>query len=249
MSVIISFSISYYYSEEIIYILTKPLNDARLKEDHISKFHFIFTDLTEAFYASLYVSLFITACLLLVACLYQFFLFIQPGLYEYEKKQILSYLILSWFISFTSLIFTYFIILPGVCKFFLSYEINIHTGLQVEIEPKIFTYLSSSIKFFIWFQILLQIPICIFLSIKIGFFVPSDIGTKTILNEITKRRKFIYFIFFLFSGLISPFDCISQMLIMIWFIIVGEANIFLLLLAIYCTATTPAELAYKNANC
>ena len=198
ISIVLSFLISYTYSDELVYILTKPLKQAYI-DTYVwndSKLNFIFTDLSEAFTASLYVSLFATCWIFFISCIYQLLYFIQPGLYKHEQKRIKNYALISLLIAVSSLLCTYYLILPAACKFFLSYEINLNTEFQVKLEPKILTYIGSSLKFLTWLQIIFQVPSCIFLSIKIGL-LPDG---KQVLNEITKRRRVYYFFFILFSG-------------------------------------------------
>lgn len=230
-SLILSFCISYTYSNELIHIFTRPLKQAYLTNYTVrldmlnDKLNFIFTDLTEAFTATFYVSIFVTIYVLIFTVAYQIWLFIQPGLYKYEKQQIWYSIILSSLISVISFLSVYYLILPAACKFFLSYEINLNTDLQVKLEPKILTYLTTILKFFMCFQIFLQIPVCIFLFIKIGLLPNSH----TILNQITKKRQIYHFIFFFFSGLISPFDLLIQFIILFFCVLTYEVTIFILI--------------------
>ena len=96
-SVILTFFCSYFFSEQLIYILATPLEQARSSQNG-TPFHFIFTELTEAFFASIIISLFVTLCVLLWIAIYQFWLFIKPGLYFYEKRLFQSFLFLSFFL-------------------------------------------------------------------------------------------------------------------------------------------------------
>lgn len=230
-SLILSFCISYAYSVELLHIFTRPLKQAYLTNytarlDTLNdKLNFIFTDLTEAFTATFYVSIFAMSYIFLFTIIYQIWLFIQPGLYKYEKQQIWYSIILSSLISLLSFLSVYYLILPAACKFFLSYEINLNTDLQVKLEPKILTYLTTILKFFVCTQAFLQIPVCIFLFIKIGL-LPNN---HTILNQITKKRQIYYFIFFFISGLISPFDLLIQLTILFFCILTHEITIFILI--------------------
>lgn len=134
-------------------------------------------------------------------------------------------MLVSIIISLLSFLSVYYLILPAACKFFLSYEINLNTDLQVKLEPKILTYLTRILKFFMCFQIFLQVPMCIFLFIKIGFLPNSH----KIINQITKKRKVYYLIFFFISGLISPFDLLIQLTILLFCILTHEVTIFILI--------------------
>jgi sec-independent protein translocase protein TatC len=50
------------------------------------KLKFILTEITEAFMAATEISICITIYMIIPIILYQIWLFIKPGLYEYEKK-------------------------------------------------------------------------------------------------------------------------------------------------------------------
>lgn len=65
---IISFGCSYLFSEQIIYVLALPLEKARQGGASTYPFgsHLIFTELTEAFFASITISVFVS-CWVLVA--------------------------------------------------------------------------------------------------------------------------------------------------------------------------------------
>ena len=138
-SVILTFFCSYFFSEQLIYILATPLEQARSSQNG-TPFHFIFTELTEAFFASIIISLFVTFCVLLWIAIYQFWLFIKPGLYFYEKRLFQSFLFLSFFLSVLSVFVCYYMILPATCKFFLSFESGagaLHIYMQAKVGPHI----------------------------------------------------------------------------------------------------------------
>ena len=130
-----TFSCSYHYSEEITQILSKPLRDAYYTKHIIhdidtnintncaqiteaKPFHFIFTDLTEAFWTQWQVSWFITLYLFLPFFIYQLWLFIKPGLYNFEKIYLGILLLLSFTLAFLSISLAYGVLIPLICNFF-----------------------------------------------------------------------------------------------------------------------------------
>jgi len=100
----ISFLISLYFSEQIIYFLSLPLKQAYEQSYNFSgnemasdimimqggqidksKPSFIFTELTEAFFTRIQVSGFMTFYCFFFLFNYQFWLYLKPGLFEFEK--------------------------------------------------------------------------------------------------------------------------------------------------------------------
>jgi len=121
LAVFFSFLISLTVSEQIIYFLTKPLKEA-YKLQNSSDPHFIFTELTEAFFTRITCSIFLTFYSFLFFFCYQFWLYLKPGLFEFEKKKICIWIFWSFLMLFCSNIFLFFFILPSACKFFISME-------------------------------------------------------------------------------------------------------------------------------
>lgn len=279
-SFVLTFSTSYIFSDELIYLLALPLKQAYFdtncetklfssapkisakninvnldvegvahKFEQVLCFRFIFTDLTEAFTAALHVSLFISFYVTLPVILYQFWLFIKPGLYLYEKKQFEIISIMSFAAAAVNLLITYFFILPAACNFFLSFEIGTNSDmmLRINLEPKIYTYLCLVLKFLLWSQILFQIPVFLLILTKLGILSSKTALYKIVSPKIyekeikdsekkdeihvkTGRRKMCYGGLTLLSGLLSPPDIFSQLICCIFSIFIFEICVFILIL-------------------
>ena len=91
------------------------------KGEGAEKFHFIFTEITEAFMAATELSISITIYMLFPVILYQIWLFIKPGLYSYERKELKRQYMIYCVLSVINIIATLGIILPATCKFFLGF--------------------------------------------------------------------------------------------------------------------------------
>ena len=77
----IGFSISYFFKEKIFEILMRPLTAVMKTGDKV-----IFTGLPEAFFTYLKVSLLSGLMLSVPIILYEFWMFVAPGLYAKEKR-------------------------------------------------------------------------------------------------------------------------------------------------------------------
>ena len=134
---------------------------------------------------------------------YQVRLFVEPGLFAFERKVHIYISILSLSLALTSSIFTYFLLLPAACKFFLSFET---ASVQVYLNARMGTYLTFVLGLLSGCYFFFQLPILVLIFFKYG-----------LINEETlvKKRKLSYLFSLVLSILISPPDFLSQILLII----------------------------------
>lgn len=136
-----SFVTSYLYSEELFYILSKPLIDAYSNKSpnlDDTNVRFIFTDISEAFLTYIRISIISSLILTAPYIVYQAYSFFRPGIYKYEKSKIKSLYLISILLMILSICLSYYIILPKACNFFISYESSGTYNLyNIELEAKI----------------------------------------------------------------------------------------------------------------
>lgn len=243
---------------EIIEILAGPLEEAyqvgsvaREGTMEEKKLKFILTEITEAFMAATEISICITIYMIIPIILYQIWLFIKPGLYEYEKKiwkiRYGAYCILS----IINIIITYWIILPATCKFFLSFEMSdwngaegIKNGIEINLEAKIYTYVCLVERTIFWCQIILQVPTITILYIRSGWtksmrsikrerfekgggIQGMEESQEKIITRQRRGRGMCYVVGIIISGIIAPPDIISQVIIATPIIILYEITIYI----------------------
>ena len=90
VSVGIGFAISYGFKEQLFQILTRPLIAVMAADDKL-----IFTGLPEAFFTYLKVAFLSGIMLSTPIILYEFWMFVAPGLYQKEKRFLLPIVSLS----------------------------------------------------------------------------------------------------------------------------------------------------------
>jgi sec-independent protein translocase protein TatC len=146
---------------------------------------------------------------------YQVRLFVEPGLFAFERKVHIYISILSLSLALTSSIFTYFLLLPAACKFFLSFET---ASVQVYLNARMGTYLTFVLGLLSGCYFFFQLPILVLIFFKYG-----------LINEETlvKKRKLSYLFSLVLSILISPPDFLSQILLIIPFFFFYELTIFI----------------------
>lgn len=165
----------------------------------------VFTPLKLAFLCSIV----ITAPYLL----YELWSYIAPALYRDEKNFAFRWLILSIVLFYSGLIFAYFVALPLMTHFFVSFTPNI-----VELKPDITQFLSFAISLFLSFALAFQIPILII------FLVKTNIAHLEILK---KRRPYIIIGAFIVAIILIPSDIFSQTLLAIPLWLLFELGLFL----------------------
>lgn len=214
---ILLFSVSYFYSDQWIYILIKPL--ISLKKSN----YFIFTDMVEIFSLKIYLSIIISITLSIVCFFFQIWFFLAPGLYKKENKFIIKILVFYNIFLLCTIYLIFLYLIPYAWNFFLGFETTEHPFLfNIYLEPKIYNYILFIIRILLLTSILFQYPLFIFLLLLV----------KVIeINQITKFRKLFYVKILIIASLIAPPDIWSQIIIFVFFTIIIE--IFILFFFIF----------------
>ncbi len=184
----------YLFAEQILAILLKPLI-ASLPEGS----NLVFINLTEAFIAYLKVSILAGGIIASPYIFYQLWLFVAPGLYEKEKKAALSFVTFTVLSLLAGVAFCYFIILPVIFPFLLSFGKDMILPL-----PTIKNSVSIIIRLFFIFGLIFEIPLVSFFLARIGL-LRGDL--------LKGARKFIFLLSFVVAAIITPPDVVSQVIV------------------------------------
>jgi len=224
LSASIAFLISYIFSKGLIYLITSPLLDIQQVGNSVidKERFFIFTDMTEAFTTYIILSGYITIFSIVPLSLLQLWLFISPGLYPNEQKQLKLLFILSPLCFIVGCFITYYLILPTAWQFFIGFEtINSRDIVHIHLEAKISEYLYLTTRLFFFVGFVFQYPILL------GILIQLNILTKTWMID---KRKFICLFSFIIAALFSPPDVLSQMMIAIPLLFFYEMALLLIIL-------------------
>jgi sec-independent protein translocase protein TatC len=208
----------YYFGDPLLFLLIRPKT---IFFKNNAQTYFIFTNITEAFQTYLELALYFSTFLCFPIFIYHLFLFIIPGLYNYEKKIIKQFINIGVLTYIICILFIYYIIIPISWEFFSSFELNSTENLfNLYFETKLNEYLSYIMKIFFIFGLLFQFCLffCIYLTVN-----------KTTYIFLVNKRRYIYLICFFLAALITPPDFFSQLLIGIPLIILYELHIFWLI--------------------
>lgn len=189
----IGFVISYAFKEYLFEILTLPLINAMGSGEKL-----IFTGLPEAFFTYLKVALLSGLMLSAPIILYQFWLFVAPGLYDKERRLLFPIVILSTFFFLGGALFGYFIVFPWGFKFFLGFASE-----TIRPLPSMKEYLSFSAKLLLAFGLVFEMPLVITFLAKLGL-VSVDF--------LKKNRKYALLLFFVGAAILTPPDVVTQVM-------------------------------------
>lgn len=180
----------YIYSKEYIFFFVQPLG---LR-------HFIFTNISEAFQASIELSFGCSILLMIPFLFYQIFCFFCPGFFESERKYYKNILLIFILLSLISLVFSYRILLPLISQFFVNFEIQ-KLGINLQLEARILGSIGFIGKVFVLSEFLFTIPFVSFLLFRAGIFKR---------DFLVGNRKLCYFAILLVCALICPPDIFFQ---------------------------------------
>ena len=211
----IFFVICYFFAENIYGFLVEPYAEA-VKDDEVNR-RLIFTALQETFITYLKVAFFAAMFISSPIILTQIWKFIAPGLYKNEKRALLPYLIATPTLFLLGGMLVYYLVMPLMIKFFLSFETSAQiNSLAIQLEPKVNEYLSLIMRLIFAFGISFQLPVLLSLLARVGF-VDSE--------YLKKRRKYVIIIIFAVAALLTPPDPITQIGLGIPLLILYELSI------------------------
>lgn len=206
----IGFLIAWPFKKKILLFLERPL-----PENLQGKL--IFLSPPEAFFTALKISFFAGILISLPFVLYQVWKFIEPGLYEHEKRFILPFMFFSLLFFFLGASFAYFVILPFGLRFLLGFMGNL-------LIPQITVgnYVSFVIQMILAFGFVFLLPVVVWLLSKLG-----------IINYrlLERNRKYAILVIFIVAALLTPPDAFSQIMMAIPLLVLYELSIWVSKLA------------------
>ena len=211
----IFFVICYFFAENIYSFLVAPYAEA-VKDDEVNR-RLIFTALHETFITYLKVAFFTAMFISSPIILIQIWKFVAPGLYKNEKRALLPYLIATPTLFLLGGMLVYYLVMPLMIKFFLSFETSAQiNSLAIQLEPKVNEYLSLIMRLIFAFGISFQLPVLLSLLARVGF-IDSE--------YLKKRRKYVIIIIFAVAAILTPPDPITQIGLGIPLLILYEISI------------------------
>jgi len=202
------FLVLFYFANDIYTILALPL----LK--HLPQGHgLIATHVLAPFFVPFELTFVTALCLAIPFFLYQLWAFIAPALYLRERRLIWPLLCASIILFYAGILFAYFVMFPILFTFLT------HSAPQgVIVSPDISQYLDFTLKLFLVFGVIFEVPIVTVLLIWTG------VMTR---EKMIKIRPYAIVGAFVVGMLLAPPDVVSQTLLAIPLWLLFEAGIIL----------------------
>lgn len=143
--------------------------------------------------------------------------FISPGLYKNEKKIIYPVIFLSAFAFIAGAAFGYWI-LPHAAEYFRSFAVN-----DMAVSWSLGKYLDFSLRILIAFGVVFELPLIVYLLARLGV-----VTTK----QLRKYRRHVAIGVLIASGLITPPDIFTMIVLAVPLIILYEVGIIMASIAV-----------------
>ncbi len=206
IAIAIGAGIAYAFKEKLFDILTQPLIAVMPSDGKI-----IFTGLPEAFFTYLKVSLLTGIFFAIPVILFEFWMFVTPGLYKKERLLLAPVIFLSSLFFVGGALFGYYVVFPWGFKFFLGFQSE-----TIQALPSMKEYLGFVSKLLIAFGVVFELPIIITCMAAIGLVTPAFLR---------KQRKYALVLFFIAAAILTPPDVVTQIMMALPLIFLYEISI------------------------
>ncbi len=189
--VFLAFCVALFYSSTILNYCKKPLVEALGRGDVLH-----FTGPLDVFMASIKVSMIVGVIASSPIWIYQFWKFIEPALYERERRWILPFVFASTVLFLIGIFLCYFVILP------LTLEFLLHLGMEVGTPMiTVADYLSLVSIMLLGFGFVFEAPLVLVLLAALEILTAESLSVA--------RRYVIVGILFV-AAVLTPPDPLSQ---------------------------------------
>lgn len=182
VSIVVLSVASYYYTQQVMEILLAPVTGLGHK--------MVFTNVTEAFFTRIKLSLLLGFLAALPVILWQLWGFIIPALEKKEKIYFTLFTILSLFCFIGGILFGLFVVYPNAVKFLLLFG-----GLEFIPMLTIGKYISFTVWFLLPFGLIFELPLASLFLAQIGFLS---------YRFLKKKNKYAIFLIVILAAIFTP---------------------------------------------
>ncbi len=212
----LAFAVCYPNSQALFVFLLEPLERAAAPDTE--GFGLIGTGVAEAFFTRLKVSFVAALFLSLPVILYQAWMFVLPGLKDYEVRYGSGFVIVGTVFFLTGAAFCYEIVFAFGFPFFLAE----YRSIGVDPTIRISEYLSFTSRLLLAFGITFEMPVAAFFLARVG------VITHLTLIE---YGRYAFLATFVLAAILTPPDVVSQLLmagplLLLYGLSIGVAYVF-----------------------
>lgn len=146
--------------------------------------------------------------------IYQFWKFISPGLYTYERKTASGFIGVSTLLFFMGVLFGYYVVTPLSVRFLGTYTVSSEVFNDFDLSSYTALVRASVLAS----GLIFELPILIYFLTKVGLVTPE---------LMRKYRKISLVLVMFLSAVITPPDVASQIIVAIPVLILYELSIFI----------------------
>jgi sec-independent protein translocase protein TatC len=203
LSIVVGFSICFYFHEAIYGFLAKPLTDTLHALGMSDKL--VFTNPIDPF--NLYLKISAMAGLFLASpyVLWQLWLFISPGLYRYEKRYVWPFVLLTSGLFISGGLFAYRLAFPPALRFLLEF------GHKFQPMVTINEYFSIAMTIIVGVGLVFELPVIILVLSLFGIVTPKFL---------LKQLRYAVLLTAVLAAVIAPTPDMAT-LFMLWIPMVG----------------------------
>lgn len=207
----------FFFARPLYNILLDPLVQVAEIERGETRFELIYTAPLEVFFVELKLALFAGVFVAFPVMGWQIYSFVAPGLYKREKGAVLPFLIAAPVLFLLGALFVYWVMLPLISNFALSFEQQAAEG-RAAITPqiKVSEYLSLVMALMLAFGLSFQLPVVLSLLGRAGI-----IGSDTLRSG----RKYAVVGILVAAAFFTPPDLISQVMLAVPVFLLYEISI------------------------
>ena len=168
-------------------------------------------DVITPFFVPLKVALMVSFLISLPYILYQFWLFVAPGMLAHEKRMMLPLIVVSVLLFLCGMAFAYFAVFPMVFGF-----ITAAAPAGVAVMTDIDKYLSFVMSMFIAFGATFEVPVIV---------VALAWARIVNITQLREARSYVIVGAFILGAILTPPDIVSQFMLAVPLWILYEAGI------------------------
>jgi sec-independent protein translocase protein TatC len=209
ISVGIGAGVGWFVAPYFISWLTKPMLKA-LGDQHLTQ-QLVYTNPTG--YLNLLITLSIYLGLVLASpiVLYQFWLFVAPALYKHERSATTGFLVSTVFLFLAGIGFGYFMMLPKVLKFLISFQGPVVPLISIN------EYFDLTLMVLLGAGVIFELPILIFFMTLFGIVTPTFLFVNS---------KYAILVIAILAAIVTPTpDALTMLIVMAPMIVLYFAGI------------------------